>query len=168
MKSIVFSVLMFSMTLLFVGCENEGQPTQNTSDMEKQLLSKKSKPNKNPKSELITFEGDLTGDPVTQRVEGCCPNAGPFPKYTMTLSRVFGNISETYNGNIFMNTFGTGKNKEYIVQFWWDEMFLEVRGGVIDNDKKNKILTVTFTNAQCVIDGDTVWVNFTLTREPIR
>jgi hypothetical protein len=47
-------------------------------------------------------------------------------------------------------------------------MFLEVRDGVIHEDKKSKITTVTFTDEQCDIEiagvTITVNVNFTLTR----
>jgi len=165
MKSIVFSVLMFSMTLLFVSCENEVQPTQNTSDMEKQLLSKKPKPNKNPKSELITFTGHLEGDPETQLVFGCCPNAGPFPEYRMTLSdEIFPiGIHGPYTGNIFMNFTGSQSPGDYIVQFWWGEVpdnyFIEIRGGEAINDRRNKILI--YIND---ILTETVYVSFILTR----
>ena len=79
MKSIVISVLMLSMSLIFVSCQNEGQLTQSTSDVETQILDKKPQ-----KGELIIFEeGDLSGNEI---VLGCCPNAGPWPEYTMTLS----------------------------------------------------------------------------------
>lgn len=173
MKSIVISVLMLSLALFFVSCENEGQPTQNTSDMEKQLLSKKPKPNKNPKSELIIFkEGDLAGNEI---VSGCCPNAGPWPAYTMTFSgplppEISGILLE---GNIFMNSTGRQSPGDYIVQFWWGEVpdnyFIEIRGGEAINDRRNKILTVTFEDAQCEIFIDdelteTVYVSFILTR----
>jgi len=171
MKSIVISVLMLSMSLFFVSCENEGQLTQSTSDMEKQILSKKPKPNKNPKSELITFTGHLEGNPETQLVFGCCPNAGPWPAYTMTLSGPL--PAGTYEGNIFMNSTGRQSPGDYIVQFWWGEVpnnyFIEIRGGEAINDRRNKILTVTFENAQCEIwtndvSTDTVYVSFILTR----
>ena len=166
MKSIVISVLMLSMTLFFVSCENEGQLTQSASDVEKQILDKKPL-----KAESIIFEGDLEGE---QNVVGCCPNAGPFPEYTLTLSSTFGELSRTYDGEIFMNKAGRKPNQSYMVQFWWTEggtdYFIEIRGGDIEEDKKNKILTATFTNASCVIEingtvtGSPVTVNFTLTR----
>ena len=115
MKSIVISVLMFSMTLVFVSCEYESQPTQNTSDSETQSLSKKGG---KLKPELIIFkEGDLEGN---QTVFGCCPNAGPWPTYTMTLS---GPLPDgTYDGHIFMNSTGRQSPGDYIVQFWWGEV----------------------------------------------
>jgi len=40
------------------------------------------------------------------------------------------------------------------VQFWWggeNEYFIEIRGGEVERDKKNKITTVTFTQV------DTCW-----------
>ena len=40
------------------------------------------KPDDPASGELITFTGDLVGE---ETVEDCCPNAGPFPAYTMTL-----------------------------------------------------------------------------------
>ena len=107
------------------------------------------KPPKPPKpdettAECITFTGDLNG---SQQVEGCCPNAGPFPAYTMTLENM-GLLDGTYEGQLFINNYGAGRNKKYIVQFWNDDLgvAIEIIGGVIDNDKKNKVLTVTFEN----------------------
>ena len=164
MKSIVISVLMLSMTMLFVSCENEGQLTQSTSDVETQILDKKPQ-----KGELIIFkEGDLAGNEI---VLGCCPNAGPWPEYTMTLSGPL--PAGTYDGNIFMNSTGRQSPGDYIVQFWWGEApnnyFIEIRGGEAHNDRRNKILTVTFEDAQCEIwindvFTETVSVSFILTR----
>ena len=93
--------------------------------------------------ECITFSGpDLVGH---QQVVGCCPNAGPFPAYTMTLNNL-GLLNGTYEGQLFINNYGAGRNKKYIVQFWNDEIgiAIEIIGGVIVNDKKTKVLTVTF------------------------
>jgi hypothetical protein len=127
-----------------------------------------------PKSELITFVGDLDG---SQEVVGCCPNAGPIPEYTMTFSEVFEPVftPDTYPGHIFMNFFGAGKNKQsYLVRFWWPDginaYFIEIIGGVIKRDRKAKILTVTFVNEPCKISindffSSTIPVNFTLTRD---
>ena len=159
MKSIVISVLMLSMTLFFVSCENEGQPTQNTSDVEKQILDKKPS-----KAESIIFEGDLEGD---QDVVGCCPNAGPNPAYTLTLSGLL--PAGTYDGHIFMNSTGRQSPGDYLVKFWAGTMYLEIRGGEKQYDRRNKILTVTFEDVPCEvwIDGvltGTPPVNFTLTR----
>ena len=124
-----------------------------------------------PKSELITFVGDLAG---SQDVVGCCPNAGPFPEYTMTLSEEFpGTMPGTYDGQIFMNQYGAGKKKSYIVQFGWTEggikYFIEIIGGDIEQNRKTKILTVTFNEVPCEIwidkeFTDTAIVNFNLTR----
>ena len=124
-------------------------------------------PNKPPKSdqpaaECIVFTGDLMGEAV---VEGCCPNAGPFPEYEMTLDlkdedRTTTVHHEEYDGELFTNNWGAGRNHGYQVQFWtWDwnnenpvvgDICIEVIGGIIDNDKKNKILTVTFVAEDCV------------------
>ena len=94
-------------------------------------------------AECITFTGDLIGH---QQVEGCCPNAGPFPAYTMTLALDSSLPDGTYEGELFINYYGAGRNRKYIVQFWNDDLgvAIEIIGGVIDNDKKNKVLTVTF------------------------
>jgi hypothetical protein len=158
----VFSTLILSVTLILISCQYESQPTQNPSDLELQSFNKP----KGEKGEWITFVGDLVG---AQEVIGCCPNAGPFPEYTMTLS---GDLPPgTYDGHIFMNVFivGKGKNREklYIVQFWTNSLSLEVIGGVIQEDKKTKITTVTFKNEPCYINDNTtpVYVSFTLTRK---
>ncbi len=104
-----------------------------------------------PGKEWIAFYGeDLEGGLV---VEGCCGNAGPFPPYTMTLK--FGSLifpPGTYDGWLFINYYGAGRNRKYKVQFWWDyenDLGIEIIGGVIDQDKKTKVLTVTFTNEEC-------------------
>ncbi len=111
------------------------------------------KPDKPPgksKTEWIEFWGDLEGG---QPVEGCCPNAGPWPEYTMTLKFGSYNFSPgTYDGQLFINYYGAGRNQKYIVQFWWDyenDLGIEIIGGVIDHDRKNKVLTVTFENEEC-------------------
>ena len=142
-----------------------------------------SKPNPKPKGELITFSGDLYGE---QEVVDCCPNAGPNPEYTMTLSEVFQTVFEpgTYHGHIFMNSFGRNMLWDYKVQFWWGEggddyfyeYFIEIRGGEAHKDKKTKILTVTFIDVPCyeiwkrgdllTTENLEVIVNFTLTRDP--
>ena len=175
MKSIVISVLLFSLALFLVNCEFESQPTQNPSDVENQILKKKPKPVENPTSELITFVGDLAGSQV---VEGCCPNAGPYPEYKMTLGEgpfPTGISGRVLDGNIFMNKVGKGKNKSYMVQYWWadtdGDYFIEIRGGVFQEDKIAKTLTATFTAVSCKIWTDDVLttivpVTFVLTRAP--
>ena len=141
-------------------------------------LSKRPKQN----GEWITFSGDLNGD---QEVIDCCPNAGPNPEYTMTLSEVFQTVFEpgTYHGHIFMNSFGRNMLWDYKVQFWWGEggddyfyeYFIEIRGGEAHKDKKTKILTVTFSDVPCyeiwkrgdlLTEELEVIVSFTLTRDP--
>ena len=179
MKTI--TLLILSMTLLFVSCENESQPTQNTSDMEKQLLSKKTKPDKKPdRYDWISFTGDLIGG---EEVYGCCPNAGPSPPYTLELvAPPFpeGISGIEHDGEIFMNFTGSQSPGDYMVQFFvhlqtGGTMYLEIRGGVAHKDRRTKILTVIFTyeDTLCEIwmDGDltaTIPVAFTLIREPRR
>jgi hypothetical protein len=100
-------------------------------------------------TECITFSGALVG---AQEVEGCCPNDGPFPAYTMSLPNGLGPYPPgTYDGQLFMNYYGAGRNKKYIVQFWSDEtgIAMEIIGGVIVKDNKTKVLTVTFTDEPC-------------------
>jgi len=126
----------------------------------------KGKPDKpgGPEIEWISFVGDLKGG---QLVVGCCPNAGPWPAYTMTLSDAFGALQGTYLGQLFMNFKGK-KPQEYKVQFWTDDIFFEIVGGEIDNDKKNKTLTVRFNQEGQVMHGSVtspVWVTFDLTRK---
>ena len=121
-----------------------------------------------PKTELIEFSGDLVG---RQPVDGCCPNAGPFPEYTMTLNKDVGCVpGGTIDGYLFINGYGAGRNHAYIVQFWSDdpEIFIQIIGGDIDYDKKSKILTVTFIDEDCVdyCTGTTTLVSFTLVRRP--
>ena len=75
----------------------------------------------------------------------------------------------TINGQLFINGYGAGRNHAYIVQFWNDpEIFIQIIGGDIDYDKWNRVLTVTFENAECVdyCTGTTTHVNFTLVRSP--
>ena len=133
-------------------------------NVETQILDKKPQ-----KGELIIFkEGNLAGNEI---VSGCCPNAGPFPEYTMTLSGPL--PAGTYDGHIFMNFTGSQSPGDYIVQFSWGEAptdyFIEIRGGEAYYDRRNKILTVTFEGAQCEIYineelTETVNVSFILTR----
>jgi hypothetical protein len=132
---------------------------------------KPDKPGKS-KTEWIEFWGDLNGG---QPVDGCCPNAGPFPPYRMCLNfEVSGHPAGTwYDGHLFINGYryhGWGE-REYIVQFWTDDqdVAIEIIGGVVDFDKRTKVLTVTFTDELCV-DMNTgqpiTTVTFTLIRRP--
>ncbi|MFW9938683.1 MAG: hypothetical protein ACFFD5_13630 [Candidatus Thorarchaeota archaeon] len=129
---------------------------------------------RNINTEWITFSGDLYGE---QEVVGCCGNAGPNPEYTLTLSEeAFPDdmTREPHTGLIFMNRFGRNMPWAYMVQFSWTdsgkEYYIEIRGGVIHQDKKTKILTVDFDDpCEIQIDGNpylTVPVIFTLTRDP--
>ena len=120
-------------------------------------------------TELIFFTGDLEG---WAHVEGCCPNAGPFPEYTLTLTNDLVDDSlppitpitvyqaGTYNGELFMNGYGGRGDNRTIVQFHaccddlpCDDPSLptisfEIIGGESESvgDKKNKVHTVTFVN----------------------
>jgi hypothetical protein len=89
----------------------------------------------------------------------------------MTLPSGVGDIpSGTYGGYLFINGYGAGRNHAYIVQFWNDdlEIWIEIIGGVIDYDKKTKVLTVTFENEECFdyYANTTTPVSFTLVRRP--
>jgi hypothetical protein len=142
-----------------------------------QAVTTQGKPNKpdkpdKPKTEWIEFIGDLVGH---QAVDGCCPNAGPFPEYTMWLNfDMDGNTVpgyDRYDGQLFINNYGAGRNRQYIVQFWkkGTDVAIEIIGGVIDFDKRSKILTVTFTDEPCMEMGTGRYittVNFTLVRRP--
>ena len=156
-------VAILTVALIFIGVDfMEGQV---------QTLAKPDKPGKpdNPNAEQITFWGDLEGDEV---VVGCCPNAGPWPAYSMCLE--FKEGRPCYDGQLFINYYGAGRNQQYKVQFWWDydaDLGIEIIGGEIYNDKKTKELTVTFTNDRCVKIKSKEFiqlVNFTLERYTIR
>jgi len=164
---------MLSMTLFFVSCENEGQLTQSTSDVETQILDKKPHD-----GDLIIFDGELTGE---ETVMGCCPNAGPSPVYpVLELSGPDLPGGIYYNGEIFMNGTGSQSPGDYMVQYYVEleaggTIYLEIRGGVASKNKRTKILTVDFTYEDTLceiwIDGDsldTVPVAFTLIRDPLR
>jgi len=125
-------------------------------------LGNSNKPGKT-KTELIVFKGDLQG---WAHVEGCCPNAGPFPEYTITLKEPLLNLAGetvykagTYNGELFMSGYGGRGDNRYIVQFHacCDDhvpcidknlrtMSFEIIGGESESvgDKKNKVHTATF------------------------
>ncbi|MCK4383515.1 MAG: hypothetical protein KAW66_09505 [Candidatus Lokiarchaeota archaeon] len=130
-----------------------------------------SRPKQN--SEWITFSGDLAG---SQEVVGCCPNAGPFPIYTMTLSDNFPEeFRGEHTGHIFLNRFGRNMPWAYKVQFWWggeNEYFIEIRGGEVHLEKRTKIITVTFTQEDTCWIWDPVgveiiiFIEFTLIRDP--
>jgi len=117
------------------------------------------KPDKTPglTTECIIFEGDLQSVDDGTKIVGCCPNAGPWPAYTMTLN-VPGITHDTYDGQLFINQFGTGPSAQYKVQFWtWDydnetpgdgDYYFQIYGGVLDRDRKAKTLTVTFDGSE--------------------
>jgi len=144
------------------------------------------KPGKAPKTktELIVFTGaDLQG---WAHVEGCCPNAGPFPEYRMNLPNGL-SVDDTllyppgiYDGELFMNGYGAGRDSQYIVQFHTccsdypcidgtPVLNFEIIGGESVYDKKTKVLTVEFEDAPWWDSHDLDHnplgsVSFTLTR----
>ena len=118
--------------------------------------------------EEIEFTGDLAG---WQLVEDCCPNAGPMPEYMMTLGGDLcdSSVSDcTYNGRLFINYYGAGQDRRYVVQFWSESLgTIEIIGGVIYEDRRNKSTRVVFTHEVCYYrdSGDFIaFVNFELTR----
>ena len=136
---------------------------------------------KKTKAECILFTGDLLG---MAEVEGCCPNAGPFPAYTMTLDLHDANGNDyvgDYVGQLFMNF---AADQGYKVQFWnWDsdneipgvgDIFFEIYGGDIIYDRKSNFLHVDFSDAQptlwlydeecCAIKAPVGLVNFELVK----
>jgi len=133
------------------------------------------KPDKPPgksKTEWIEFSGDLAGG---QPVDGCCPNAGPFPEYRMCLNFEVGGFpaGTCYDGQLFINNYRylAKGERQYKVQFWKEgtDVGIEIIGGVINFDKRSKILTVTFTEELCVdmcTGAPITTVNFTLVRHP--
>jgi len=133
-RRLVAFVGIFCIAILAVSVADAGKPV------------KTPKPPKTPglTTECILFTGDLVSAGNTIIV-GCCP-AGPYPAYTMTLDLGSSPPDGTYEGELFINNYGAGRNKKYIVQFWNDDLgvAIEIIGGVIDNDKKNEVLTVTF------------------------
>jgi len=165
-KLIVFASILCIASLMVSGA-NAGKP------------DKPGKPG-NIETELIVFTGELAGD---QEVENCCPNAGPFPEYKLTLKKdlVFDDgtfyLAGTYAGQVFMNSYRVGKDRMYKVQFWtegWpgDHICIEIYGGVKDYDKKAKVLTVTFTDVEWNVMHEPKKVplekvSFVLTRSPI-
>jgi hypothetical protein len=130
------------------------------------------KPVKPPKpggttTEWIEFMGALDGG---EAVAGCCPNNGPWPAYSMTLSGLGDLRNGTHDGQLFINYYGAGRNQKYIVQFWTEDFGIEIIGGEIEREKKTKVLTVTFTNEICsdLDSGDPIAVvSFTLVRTPL-
>ena len=147
-----------------------------------QEVTTQGKPDKPGKSHTEWIEFIPDSDPFQptlaggQPVDGCCPNAGPFPEYTMWLNfDMLGNLipgGKWYDGQLFMNGDRRDrKDSRYIVQFWkkGTEVAIEIRGGVIDYNKKTKVLTVTFTDELCVdmvTDRPITEVSFTLVRRP--
>ena len=122
---------------------------------------KKPKPPKpgNITTECIVFTGDLESVPEGGTVvEGCCPNAGPWPAYTMA----FYNMGWPYGpheGQLFAKSVTTrvkgNRTERYKVQFWtwdWDnetpgtgDYFFQIYSDSDDivYDETTDVLTVT-------------------------
>ena len=142
-------------------------------------------------AECIVFTGDLETVPGFELLEGCCPNAGPWPAYSMILHLLDEDdiaYEGQYDGQLFMSGFSPrpprARTNQYKVQFWsWDsdtetpgvgDVFFEIYGGDVVEDKKNKTLTVTFTEEQptlwlyddecCAIEAPVLPVSFELFR----
>jgi hypothetical protein len=123
------------------------------------------------KTELIVFTGDLQG---WAHVAGCCPNAGPYPEYTITLPEPLLNSADelvypagTYNGTLFTKSYGVGLVSDgYIVQFHaccddhvpcienLPTMSFEIIGGTPESfgKKKDRVHTVTFDHEPYWLD----------------
>jgi hypothetical protein len=120
------------------------------------LFSVKKKSTDKTTTELIVFTGDLQG---WAHVEGCCPNAGPNPLYTLTLTKDLVDDSvpprtvypaDTHiDGYLFMNGWSFKGRSGYLVQFWhWrgvdgDPLTFEIICGTSDYDRKTRVLRVT-------------------------
>jgi hypothetical protein len=140
-------VTIFCVVLLAVSVVNADKPEK---------PPKPEKPDKEPglTTECITFSGDLQSAGETIIV-GCCPNAGPWPAYTMELATGSG-LDGIHDGYLFVNFFGTGPTAEFVVKFWtWDadsetpgtgDYFFQIIGGEITRDRKSKTLTVEYEN----------------------
>ena len=111
-------------------------------------------------------------------IEGCCPNAGPFPQYRMTLHNACYEspyeaakclqVDEPFLGRLFMNGFGRNAPYEgWLVQFWtcdyrsgerphYGDFFFQIRGGTGGDDKKTKVTVVNFLNEE----DATLWVYY--------
>jgi len=111
-------------------------------------------------------------------IEGCCPNAGPWPQYRMTLHNLcYDSAVETeeclqdenpFSGYLFMN--GYGRNAPYEgwkVQFWTcdcrnhapgdGDFFFQIRGGTeVPQGKKSKVSVIKFLDAE----DATLWVYY--------
>jgi hypothetical protein len=155
------SVLCIS-TLLFAGT------TARDITQQSDRRGKPDRPGKPGDAQWMEFYGDLEG---SQRVEGCCPNAGPFPEYTMTINsqallEALGlwdgdfETPYTYHGGLFFNRWGVGRNAAYIVQFWTEEsdppFGILIRGGVNESGKGDPVIVINFEGPE--VDGMKVGV----------
>jgi hypothetical protein len=110
-------------------------------------------------------------------IEGCCPNAGPWPLYEMTLHNVqykdaFGVEvpldDDPVLGLLFMNSWGRNAPYEgWKVQFWTcnyrarrpvgGDFFFQINGGTaVPQPKKSKVSVIEFLDAE----DATLWVYY--------
>jgi hypothetical protein len=138
------------------------------------LFSVKKKSTDKLNTELIVFQEALQG---WAHVEGCCPNAGPSPRYTMYLPSGLANLAGEphlpgiYNGELFIAGYGGPHADQTIVQFhacctgsaYHDDypcadelrtMSFEIIGGTPESfgKKKDRVHTVTFDHEPYWLD----------------
>ena len=146
-KLIAFASILCIASLMASGA-NADKPTN---------PGKGDKPGKT-KTELIAFTGeDLQG---WAHVAGCCPNAGPNPRYTLTLPNGLRDKegNEVYppgtyeDGYLFMNGWSFEGESGYLVQFWhedgwiFDALTFEIICGTSVYDRQTRVLRVTCVN----------------------
>ncbi len=174
-KLIAFASILCIASLMASGAnadkpDNPGKP------------DKPDKPGKT-KTEWIEFTGDLEG---RAHVAGCCPNAGPNPLYTLTLTKDLVDKAgatvypaATYSdGYLFMNGWSFDGESGYLVQFWHclDEgdvpLTFEIICGTTAYDRETRVLSVTCNEEPWWKDYnrdiDMGPVSFEITRVPTR
>ena len=155
-KLLAFASILCIASLMVSGA-NADKPTTNP--------GKGDKPPKT-NTELIVFQEALQG---WAHVEGCCPNAGPSPRYTIYLPSGLANLAGepyppgTYNGELFIAGYGGPHADQTIVQFHacctgsadhddypctgdLPTLSFEIIGGTPESfgKKKDRVHTVTF------------------------
>jgi hypothetical protein len=139
---------VFCIAMLFVSGASADQPEG------------KGKPDKprvpgQTKAECIVFSGNsLNSVPGGTVIEGCCLNAGPWPKYTMDLDLGRDWPNGEIDGYLHIGSWFPGPDGGYVVQFWNydindgppgdDDFLFEIWGGKVERDRKSKLIRVTF------------------------
>ena len=195
LPTLSLAVAIAVLALAYANPSFAGKPDKNCDPDKGDIHPSCNDPDKpgNTQTELIFFTGDLEG---WAHVEGCCPNAGPNPRYTMVLPGALYDSEGyemfppgTYDGYLFMNGYGAGGVSEYIVQFHaccthedsvdlckgvLPEMKFEIIGGRLKSvgHRKAKGLVVTFDEVPWWKDYnrdiDMGPVSFEITRVPSR